>query len=193
MSFNIDTFRTTLTGDGARPNLFDVQLAFPSFVSLGALAAAKANFQVRASNLPGSTVGLTPTYYFGREVKLAGNRTYADWTITVLNDEDFIIRNAFEQWINGLNDPQQNIRNPNATVIDGGYGTNALVTQYSKTGEAIKQYQIIGMFPLDVSPIDVDWASNDTIEEYSVTLAYQYWIDPNLNSVGPSIGINLQL
>lgn len=193
MAFNIDTFRTTLTGDGARPNLFDVQVSFPSFVTLGTLAAAKSNFQVRASHLPGSTVGTTPTYYFGREVKLAGNRTYADWTITVLNDEDFIIRNAFEQWINGLNGPQTNIRNPVATVIDGGYGTNALVTQYGKAGALIKQYQIIGMFPLDITPIDVDWASNDTIEEYSVTLAYQYWLDPNLGGGAPSVGINLQL
>lgn len=192
MAFNIDNFRTALTGDGARPNLFDVQLSFPNFVTLGALAGPKAQVQVRATQLPGSTVGTTPTFYFGREVKLAGNRTYSDWTVTVLNDEDFIIRNAFEQWINALNDPQGNIRNPAAAVIDGGYGTNALATQYGKTGNIIKQYQIIGMFPVDVSPIDLDWASNDTIEEYSVTLAYQYWLDPALNG-GPSVGINIQL
>lgn len=192
MAFNIDTFRTGLTGDGARPNLFDVQLSFPNFVTLGALAGTKAQIQCRSSHLPGSSIGTTPTYYFGREVKLAGNRTYQDWTITILNDEDFIIRNAFEQWVNGLNDPQGNIRNPAATIIDGGYGTNALVNQYGKEGQVIKQYQIRGMFPIDISPIDLDWASNDTIEEYSVTLAYQYWIDPGLSG-GPSVGININL
>lgn len=192
MSFNIDTFRTALTGDGARPNLFDVQLSFPNFVTLGSIAGAKAQVQVRSSHLPGSTVGTTPTFYFGREVKLAGNRSYADWTVTILNDEDFLIRNAFEQWMGGLNDAQNNIRNPAATVIDGGYGTNALVTQYAKAGDILKQYQIIGMFPIDISPIDLDWASNDTIEEFSVTLAYQYWIDPSLSG-GPSIGISLNL
>lgn len=192
MAFNIDNFRTALTGDGARPNLFDVQLAFPSFVTLGAIAGPKAQLQVRSSHLPGSTVGTTPTFYFGREVKLAGNRTYADWTITVLNDEDFVIRNAFEQWLNALNDAQGNIRNPAASVIDGGYGSNALVSQYGKAGAILKQYQLIGMFPVDISPIDLDWAANDSIEEYSVTLAYQYWLDPTLNG-GPSVGVNINL
>lgn len=192
MAFNIDSFRTALTGDGARPNLFDVQLAFPSFVTLGGLAGPKAQVQVRATQLPGSAIGTTPTFYFGREVKLAGNRTYADWTITVLNDEDFIIRNAFEQWLEGISSAQGNIRNPAASVIDGGYGTNSLATQYGKTGGIIKQYQIIGMFPVDISPIDVDWASNDSIEEYSVSLAFQYWLDPSLSG-GPSVGINIQL
>jgi hypothetical protein len=192
MAFNIDSFRTNLRGDGARPNLFDVYLQFPGFVTLGGVAAPKSQFQIRASHLPGSTIGTTPVFYFGREAKLAGNRSYADWTVTILNDEDFLLRNAFEQWANALNDPQQNIRAAGATVIDGGYGQNARVTQYAKTGAIIKQYQIMGMFPVDISPIDLDWGSNDSVEEYSVTLAYQYWLDPTLNG-GPAVGFNLQL
>jgi len=133
---------------------------------------------------------LVPLFYFGRESKFAGNRTYADWTIQVINDEDFIIKNAFEQWHNGLNDPANNIRNSSASVIDGGYGTDALVTQYGKSGAVLKQYQIIGMFPVDVSPIELDWGANDTIEEFTVTLAYQYWIDPALSG-GLSVGVNI--
>lgn len=191
MSFDINAFRTQLVGDGARPNLFEVQLQFPQFVTLGPTAGGKSVFMVKAAQLPGSTVGLAPLFYFGRETKLAGNRTYADWTIQIINDEDFLLRNAFEQWINGLNDPTGNIRDPNASTIDGGYGSDALVTQFSKSGDVLKQYNIIGMFPLDVSPIEVDWGQNDTIEEFTVTLAYQYWEDPNLNG-GPSISVNVK-
>ena len=178
MAFDVTQFRTTLIGDGARPNLFDVQLQFPSWVATGGTAASKSTFMVKAAQLPGSTVGLAPLFYFGREVKLAGNRTFADWTIQVINDEDFSIRNAFEQWINGINDPIGNIRNPAADVVDGGYGVDAQVTQYSKTGDIIKQINLVSMFPVDVAPLDLDWGSNDTIQEYAVTLAFQYWFDP---------------
>ena len=178
MAFDVTQFRTTLIGDGARPNLFDVQLQFPNWIGAGGTAASVSTFMCKAAQMPGSTIGIVPLQYFGREVKLAGNRTYPDWSITVINDENFSIRNAFEQWVNGLNDPVGNIRNPNATIVDGGYGTDATVTQYSKTGDIIKQVNLIGMFPVDVSPLDLDWGSNDTIQEYNVTLAFQYWQDP---------------
>ena len=178
MAFDVTQFRTTLIGDGARPNLFDVQLQFPSWISTGGTAASKSQFMVKSAQLPGSTVGTTPLFYFGREVKLAGNRTFPDWTIQVINDEDFSIRNAMEQWVNGINDPIGNIRNPAADVVDGGYGVDAQVTQYSKTGDVIKQITLVSMFPVDVAPLDLDWGSNDTIQEYAVTLAFQYWFDP---------------
>ena len=177
MSFDVTNFRTQLIGDGARPNLFDVQLQFPSWIALGGTAAQKSTFLVKAAQLPGSTIGIVPLQYFGREVKLAGNRTFSDWSIQIINDEDFSIRNAFEQWINGINDPIGNIRNPAANVVDGGYGVDAQVSQYGKTGDVIKQINLVSMFPVDIAPLDLDWGSNDTIQEYAVTLAYQYWFD----------------
>jgi hypothetical protein len=176
MAFDVTQFRTNLRFDGARANLFDVQLQFPAWVQLSGAAAAAAPFKVKAAQMPGTSVGMAPLYYFGREVKLAGNRTFADWTVQLINDEDFTIRNAFEQWANGINDPTANIRNPAATVIDGGYGVDAIITQYGKTGAAIQQYQFIGIWPLDVSPIENDWNQNDTIEEFTVTLAVQYYL-----------------
>lgn len=178
MAFDVTNFRTNLIGDGARPNLFEVQLQFPGFVQVGGLAAQKSTLLVKSSQLPGSTIGIAPLFYFGREVKLAGNRTFADWTIQVINDEDYSVRNAFEQWVNGINDPIGNVRDPSASVVDGGYGADAVVTQYSKTGDVIKQISLVGMFPVDVAPLDLDWGANDTIQEYAVTLAYQYWFDP---------------
>lgn len=176
MPFDVTQFRTNLTSDGARANLFDVQLQFPPFVALAGQAAAKSQFQVKAAQMPGTSIGMAPLYYFGREVKLAGNRTFADWTVQIINDEDFSIRSAFEQWANAINDPTANLRNPAATVIDGGYGVDAQVTQYAKTGQAIQQYQFVGIWPIDLSPIELDWGQNDSIEEFTVTLAVQYYL-----------------
>jgi hypothetical protein len=175
MAFNLNEFRGNLVGDGARPNLFSVQMAFPGITPDGAAAADKVQFMAKAAQLPGSTVGTVPMYYFGREVKFAGNRTFADWTLQIINDEDFIIRYALEEWMNSINSHEGNLRDPNA-VNQLGYTTDAQVTQFGKAGDVLKQYQFVGMFPVDIAPIDLDWGSNDSIEEYSVTFAYQYWI-----------------
>jgi len=175
MAFNVNDFRGALTGDGARPNLFNVQLAFPGNISPnGAFAGQQVQFFAKAAQLPGSTVGTVPMYYFGRELKFAGNRTFADWTLQIVNDEDFNIRAALEEWMNGINAHQQNLRDPSA-VGQLGYTSDALVTQFGKAGDVLKQYNFVGLFPVDIAPIDLDWGTNDSIEEYSVTFAYQYW------------------
>jgi len=173
MAFSVAQFRSQMTGDGARPNLFEVSMPFPTFSAPGN-AQTKLTFMCKTAQLPGSTVGVVPVQYFGRELKFAGNRTFADWTITVINDEDFIVRNAFERWMNGLNTHRTNLRNATA-LAPSSYTQDAEVYQYGKIGNRIKTYKFIGMFPNDITPIDVDWGSNDTIEEFSVTLAYQWW------------------
>jgi hypothetical protein len=175
MAFNVNDFRGALTGDGARPNLFNVQLAFPGNIAPnGSIAGQQVQFFAKAAQLPGSTVGTVPMYYFGRELKFAGNRTFADWTLQIVNDEDFNIRAALEEWMNGINAHQQNLRDPSA-VGQLGYTSDALVTQFGKAGDVLKQYNFVGLFPVDIAPIDLDWGTNDSIEEYSVTFAYQYW------------------
>ena len=174
MAFNVNQFRTQLQGDGARPNLFEVELNFPSYVQGRSTAAAKSTFMVKTAALPGSTVGMVTVPYFGREVKVAGNRTFADWSVTIINDEDFFIRNAMESWVRGINENVTNLRQAAARTSQQ-YGVDATVTQFSKTGQRLKRYQFIGMFPTDIAQIDLDWGSNDTIEEYTVNFAYQYW------------------
>lgn len=185
MAFNIQQFRSAMSLDGARPNLFEVSINFPQVATSGTPPAARAGsdglstaeqfrFFCRAAQLPGSSVNSIPVNYFGRELKFAGNRTFPEWTVTILNDEDFKIRNAFELWLNGLNSHRFNLRNSNFTN-SAQYTSQATVTQFAKTGEALKSYTFVGMFPIDVSPIDVDWSANDTIEEYAVTFAYQWW------------------
>ena len=135
----------------------------------------------KSAQLPGSSIGTVPVYYFGRELKFAGNRTFPDWTLSIINDEDFTIRNSLESWLNAINSHQGNLRDAGATSSSG-YTVEATVNQYSKLGgDPIKSYTFVGMFPIDISPIELDWGSNDSIEEFSVTFAYQYW-----NSVSTS-------
>ena len=173
MAFSVNEFRSQMTGDGARPNLFEVSMPFPSFSSPGN-AQTKLAFMCKSAQLPGSTVGIVPVNYFGRELKFVGNRTFTDWTISVINDEDFVVRNAFERWMNGINSHNLNVRNPIA-LAPAGYSVDGDVRQFGKNGNTLKRYRFIGIFPTDITPIDVDWGSNDTIEEFSVSLSYQWW------------------
>ena len=174
MAFNVAEFRANMIGDGARPNLFSVSLTFPTIADNAGAASQKATFMAKAAQLPGSTVGIVPMYYFGRELKFAGNRTFTDWTLQIINDEDFTIRKSLESWMNSINSHAGNVRNSSA-VNPSSYSVDATVQQYGKTGEVIKTYKFVGMFPIDIAPIDLDWGSNDVIEEYSATFAFQYW------------------
>ena len=174
MAFNVAEFRANLIGDGARPNLFQVILTLPTYANNSTAAGQKLQFMAKAAQLPGSTIGQVPLYYFGRELKFAGNRSFADWTLQIINDEDFLIRNSMESWMNAINSHAGNVRSANA-VSPSSYSVDATVNQYGKTGAIINSYKFVGMFPLDVAPIDLDWSSNDTIEEYSVTFAFQHW------------------
>jgi hypothetical protein len=173
MAFSVNEFRSQMVGDGARPNLFEVSMPFPAF-SAPENAQTKLTFMCKSAQLPGSTLGVVPVQYFGRELKFVGNRTFTDWTISVINDEDFIVRNAFERWMNGINSHNLNVRNP-AALAPGGYTVDGDVRQFGKKGDVLKRYKFVGLFPTDITPIDVDWGSNDTIEEFSVTMSYQWW------------------
>jgi hypothetical protein len=181
MAFNVNEFRTRMVGDGARPNLFKCEIpALGSFINTSGSTNAidKFSFMCRAAQLPGSTVNQIPVNYFGRELKFSGNRTFTEWTVTIINDEDFLIRNAFEIWMSQLNSHVGNTRAIGRVNPDS-YQKDAIITQYGKAnieGEAgIKKYKFIGLFPIDLSPIEMDWGANDTIEEFAVTFAYQWW------------------
>lgn len=185
MPFSITDFRSQMTGDGARPNLFECSI--PNLNTILPNSDSKFKFMCRAAQLPGSTVNAVPVNYFGRELKFAGNRTFTEWTVTIINDEDFLVRNAFEIWLNRLNSHVENVRASNFRSPSQ-YQFDAEVVQYGKTGESqgpnlpnsgtaigIKKYKFVGMFPIDLSPIELDWGANDTIEEFAVTFAYQWW------------------
>ena len=182
MAFNVAEFRANLIGEGARPNLFSVSLNFPTTVTNGSAAGQKTTFMAKTAQLPGSTVGNVTVPYFGRELKFVGNRTFTDWTLTIINDEDFLIRNSLENWMNQLNSHAGNVRAATA-VSPTGYSVDAVVNQYGKAGgNPIKSYNFVGMFPVDLAAIDLDWGSNDSIEEYAVTFAFQYWEAANITT-----------
>ena len=170
MAFSIEEIKSQLTFGGARQSLFQVQFFNPA----NSVADIKVPFLARAASLPASNLGTIQVPYFGRFIKLAGDRTFEAWSVTVINDEDFLIRNALEEWMNSINAHAANVRNAGA-VAPSSYSVDAYVTQYGKDGTAIKSYTFVGLFPVDVAPIDLDWGSNDSIEEYAATFAFQYW------------------
>lgn len=174
MAFNVATFRSSLQLDGARASLFDVTMNLPPSIGLSALNQDEINFKARATSLPGDSVTSITVPYFGREIKVAGTRTFPDWSFTVINDEDFVIRNSLEKWMSSLNSHVGNLR-AGVAATSRQYQADAWVRQYAKTGEMIKEYHVVGAFPTDVSAIDLDWASGDQIEEFTVTLSYQWW------------------
>lgn len=181
MAFSPDDMRAALVGSGARPNLFDIQLIFPP-VAADSAASQAVTLLARAASIPPSTLGLIELSYFGRKLKYPGDTTFPEWTITVQNDENFTIWNAFTRWKQGLNGSVSNLRSPIAATIPG-YQTDIVVRQYSKIGgPAIKQWTLVGAYPQNVGDIQIDWSVNDTIEEFPVTLQYQWWTDPQTTS-----------
>lgn len=173
MAFDLTQFRANMEFDGARNNNFEVQLQFPLIAGANPAAQTKFSLMCRSTQIPGSSVGQVPVNYFGREIKVPGNRTFSEWTVTVYNDEDYSVKNQFDRWINALNTHSANLRSPNA-LTSSNYSTDPLVIHYGKTGNVIQKWKLIGAFPVDVAPIDLDWAQNDTIGEFSITLAYQW-------------------
>ena len=170
MDFNINLFQGALKLGGARPNLFQVNISNP----VNGAADIQVPFMVRATQIPAATLGTVPLMYFGRQLNLAGNRTFAEWTVQVINDEDFAIRNALEQWSNSINSFQGNLRNLTSASPTAYTGT-AQVTQFSKTGIPLRVYNFVGMFPTDVAATELDWGSNDAVQEFACTFIYDFW------------------
>jgi hypothetical protein len=188
MAFNIENFKSGgLTLGGARPALFDVIIKMPT--DIGDFAETKINLTCRAAQLPAATVGSIDIGYFGRMIKVAGDRTFADWTITVMNDEDFVARAAFEAWSNYINQLQNNTRLADSSEI-ATYKTDLEVRQYSKSGNMLRKYIVSGAFPTTVDAIDLNWETQNQIETFGVTFSYDYWYpsfdevqNPNVQNV----------
>lgn len=166
MSFNINEFKAQLVGGGARPTLFQVQITNPILP----IADFKLPFMVKTAALPGSTLGEFTVPYFGRQIKYAGDRRFEDWPVQIINDEDFLIRNAMEAWSNAINSHDSNTR-----ALPQTYKSNAIVTQYSKDGRALRTYVFEGMYPIAIESIPLSWEQVDTIEEFGVTFQYDLW------------------
>lgn len=170
MAFNVNTFRSQLQYGGAKPTLFEVQIQNP----VTQLADLKAGFMIKAAVLPSSEIGEIQAPYFGRKIKMAGDRTFQPWTVTVINDEDFLVRNAMETWMSFMNSHEGNLQQF-GTSSPAAYKTQAVINQYAKTGEILRTYKFHGLYPANLSEIAMSWESVDAIEEFSVTFNYDWW------------------
>lgn len=170
MAFNINDIRSNLALGGARPTLFRVEITNPVNNNGDSIAP----FLIQTTSLPASTIGAIEVPYFGRKIKIAGDRTFDTWNVTVMNDEDFKVRHPLELWHNQINSVQTNL-NQGSSSAPSLYKSTALVTQYGKSGETLRQYQFNGIFPTEISTIDLDWNATDTIETFAVTFAYDWF------------------
>ena len=164
----VDDFKSKLVGGGARPNLFKATINFPAYAG-GDVELT--SFMCKAAQLPGSTVGVIPVPFRGRILQLAGDRTFEPWTITIVNDTNFKVRNAFERWMNGINQHNNNTGLTNPVQ----YQADMIVEQLDKSGVIVKRYDFRGTFPSAMSGIEVSYDSTDSIEEFQVELQVQYW------------------
>lgn len=167
MAYNINDIRSQLVYGGARPTLFQVIITNP----VTGAADLKLPFMCKVAQIPSSQLGTIEVPYFGRKLKIAGDRRFDPWTVTIINDEDFVVRDAMETWNNSINLYQQNI-----SSLGGGapnlYKSQAIVNQLGKGGNILRTYQFNGIFPESISPIDLSWAAVDEIEEFQVTFQY---------------------
>jgi hypothetical protein len=180
----IDDFKANVASDFARPNLFQVDLNFPQGIINNASLIELGKFTVRAANLPASNIGVIEIPFRGRVLKIAGDRTFEPWTITIQNDSNFVLRNAFELWASSIQAYNENFTSA-AGLGDSddatGYFADMTVHQLArdvKNGEApkiLKSYKFYNVFPSAIAAIDLDFGSNDAIEEFTVELQTQYW------------------
>jgi len=171
MSFNIESFKSRgLVLGGARPSLFEIQITTPF---ADTVFDNKQRFLVKASTIPPSIIDPIEVGYFGRKVRYAGDRVFANWAVTVLNDEDYAIRKAFERWQSLMNSIVPNLLFEQGTS----YKMDAIIRHFSKAGGApIAEYKVVGLFPTNVNQMPLDWDAINQIQQFDVEFAYDYWV-----------------
>jgi len=178
----ITGFKSKLAGGGTRPNLFEVEIAFPNETQIDNDVKEKSRFLIKAAALPASNITPIDVNFRGRILKIAGDRTFDTWTVTVLNDVDFSIRSAFEKWMNLINKMEDNTGEQDPAV----YQPDAYVHQLDRDGSTLRTYKFHDVFPTQVSQIDLSYETTDAIEEFTVEFQVQWW--EALKGVGANAG-----
>jgi hypothetical protein len=215
MAFSINDFKANgLVLGGARPTLF--QVLIPNFPTLsgstvgfgttnGPTLTGKVQLLAKAASLPPSLVDSIDVGYMGRKIKVTGDRTFPNWACTIMNDEDFKVRNVFEDWHEILNSREPNLLtrvspssgSSNGSTDPNNYKRDITIIQFSKAGQEIKIYTLIGAFPVTVSPIALDYDATNQIEQFDVEFAYDYWEPTDASTIGlsdaptPSLSLNI--
>ena len=180
---SIVDFRSRMKGGGARSNLFEVQMSFPDFAQADNETLNDIPFLVKAAEIPASNIGNIPVPFRGRILPIAGDRTFDPWTVTIINDTNFRLRDVMERWSDGIND----IQTAQGTIDPETYQQTAKVLQLSRGKSSntkivsssdipvLREYDFIGIYPNVVSSIPLDHGATDQIEEFQVTFNYLYY------------------
>ena len=187
---SLQGFSAQLVRGASRPNLFEVVLnpnggagatvgtGFATATAFGSTgdSTRKLAFLCKGTQIPASTIGVIPVPFRGRQMKIAGDRTFADWTITVINDHDWELRHQFDLWSNRINNLQSNFsaRGSAAPSVEN-YMTDGTINHLGRDGEITATYILKGCWPSEVAAIDLSYDSTDAVEEFTVTLSYQHW------------------
>ena len=167
----IDDFKATLIGGGARANQYRVTITPPSGIAIG-LDVRRASLLVTASQLPESTLGEIAVPFRGRTIFVSGDRPAPEtWTVTFMNDTDFMIRNAMELWHNGIND----FANNTGVINSADYQTDLIVEQLDRDDTVLKSYIFRSAYPLTIGAIDLSNEEATEIETFEVTWRYQHF------------------
>ena len=186
MAFALSDFKTNLTGGGARPALFTVELKYPTAVKQDKTIPSR--FLVKGASIPASTIGTYDVFYHGKAIHVAGDRTFETWDTTIINDEDYGIRIALEKWMDLLADHKLNTRVgfSSSEGEQASYKQDIFVTQFGKDGEHKHHYHFLGAFPTTISAIPLDWGTASEIEEYTVTWTYDKWMPGTKSPKSPT-------
>ena len=175
----VDDFKSKLIGGGARANMFKVTCNFPSYAAGN---VELTSFLVKGAQMPASIISPIMIPFRGRQLQIAGDRTFETWTITVMNDTSFNIRSAFEKWMNYIN----KLDNGTGETDPALYQVDAKVNQLDRTGTVLRKYVFKDVFPTNISTIDLSYETTDTIQEFTVEMQVHYWEAYKGN--GPSAG-----
>lgn len=167
---NISDFKAKLAGGGARSNQFKVICPFPGFTQVGG-EIEEFSFLCNSASLPSMAVGVINVDFRGRQIKIAGDRTFGDWSTSVYNDTNFKLRNAFERWQNGIN----NMSDGEGLVNPADYQVDLFVDQLDRNGATLKSYTLRGCFPASVGDIGLEYGQGSAIESFDVTWQYQFF------------------
>jgi len=171
----VDDFKSKLRGGGARPNLFKATINYPGYANGD---PELTSFLCEAAQLPGSSMGVIQVPFRGRQLKIAGDRIFENWTVSIINDTDFSVRNSMERWMNGINAHSENT----GIASPIGYEADLFIEQLDRDGESVKKYVFRGAFPSAIGPIAVAYNANDEIERFDVSFEYQYFESQNENT-----------
>jgi hypothetical protein len=184
---SVQDFKSKLIGGGARANQFMVKLNSPAGVNVNGAVLDSVRFLCKAASIPASTVDDIPLQYRGRTLHVAGERTFAPWTVSIYNDTTFGIRSWLENWSQTIQDHSSTF----GTTTPLLYQANLEVHQLDRSGAGIRSYQFISAYPVEIGPIGLDYDQTNAIETFDVTFIYDYWINiPPVSDSGVSVTIN---